>query len=69
MSLTKKSGGDGEEATPVPIPNTEVKLFSADGSWDSRPCESRTLPGKQTSSVLNWFFCISISKEMDGLED
>ena len=26
------SGGDGEEVTPVPIPNTEVKLFSADGS-------------------------------------
>ncbi len=27
------SGGEGEEVTPVPIPNTEVKLFSADGSW------------------------------------
>ena len=31
------SGSDGEEATPVPIPNTEVKLFSADGSWGSPP--------------------------------
>ncbi len=40
------SGNDGEEATPVPIPNTEVKLFSADGSWGLSPCESRTLPGK-----------------------
>jgi hypothetical protein len=39
------SGNDGEEATPVPIPNTEVKLFSADGSWGLSPCESRTLPG------------------------
>ena len=28
-----KSGGDSEEVTPVPISNTEVKLFSADGSW------------------------------------
>ena len=28
-----KSGDDSEEVTPVPIPNTEVKLFSADGSW------------------------------------
>ena len=37
MSLTKKSGGDGEEVTPVPIPNTEVKLFSADGSWGFPP--------------------------------
>ena len=26
------SGGDGEKVTPVPIPNTEVKLLSADGS-------------------------------------
>ena len=26
------SGNDGEEVTPVPIPNTEVKFFSADGS-------------------------------------
>ena len=39
------SGDEGEEVTPVPIPNTEVKLFSADGSWGLSPCESRTLPG------------------------
>ena len=32
-----KSGGDSEEVTPVPIPNTEVKLFSADGSWGFPP--------------------------------
>ena len=31
------SGGDSEEVTPVPIPNTEVKLFSADGSWGLPP--------------------------------
>ena len=31
------SGNDGEEVTPVPIPNTEVKLFSADGSWGFPP--------------------------------
>ena len=30
-------GDDGEEVTPVPIPNTEVKLFSADGSWGFPP--------------------------------
>ena len=28
-----KSGGDNEEVTPVPIPNTAVKLFNADDSW------------------------------------
>ncbi len=31
------SGDDGEEVTPVPMPNTEVKLFSADGSWGFPP--------------------------------
>ena len=31
-----------EEDTPVPIPNTEVKLFSADGTWWATAWESRT---------------------------
>ncbi len=35
--VAKMSGDDGEEVTPVPIPNTEVKLFSADGSWGIPP--------------------------------
>ena len=38
------SGNDGREVTPVPIPNTEVKLSSADGSWDLVPVRG-TLPG------------------------
>src|SRR3954451_17357789 len=32
-----RSSDDCEEVTPVPIPNTEVKLFSADGSWGFPP--------------------------------
>lgn len=31
------SGDDSEKVTPVPIPNTEVKLLSADGSWGVPP--------------------------------
>jgi hypothetical protein len=38
------SGGDSEGDTPVPIPNTEVKPFSADGTWGETPWESRSLP-------------------------
>ena len=38
------SGGDGEGVPPVPIPNTEVKTFSADGTWLDTARESRTLP-------------------------
>ena len=37
-------GGDSEEVTPVPIPNTEVKLFSADGTARETVWESRTPP-------------------------
>ena len=38
------SGGDGERVTPVPIPNTAVKPFSADGTWRETSWESRSLP-------------------------
>jgi hypothetical protein len=37
-------GGYSEEVTPVPIPNTEVKLFSADGTAWETAWESRTPP-------------------------
>ena len=37
-------GGHSEEDTPVPIPNTEVKPFSADGTAWVTVWESRTLP-------------------------
>ena len=39
------SGGDIEEAIPDPIPNSEVKLFGADGTAWVTVWESRTLPG------------------------
>jgi hypothetical protein len=38
------SGGYSEEDTPVPIPNTAVKLFSADGTAWGTAWESRTPP-------------------------
>jgi hypothetical protein len=37
-------GDHGEGETPVPIPNTEVKPFSADGTAWATVRESRTLP-------------------------
>ena len=38
------SGGNGEGVTPVPIPNTEVKPFCADGTWLVTARESRSPP-------------------------
>ena len=39
-----ESGGESKEDPPVPMPNTEVKLFSVDGTWRETARESRTLP-------------------------
>jgi hypothetical protein len=45
VSAAFKFLGDyGEGVTPVPIPNTEVKPFSADGTAWVTVWESRTLP-------------------------
>ena len=41
-----KSGGNSAEATPVPIPNTEVKLRCAHDTWRATARESRSLPDK-----------------------
>ena len=38
------SGGHSGGVTPVPIPNTEVKPASADGTWGENPWESRSPP-------------------------
>ena len=40
---TIKSSDYSEKATPVPIPNTEVKFLSADDTWGATPWESKTL--------------------------
>ena len=38
------AGDNSEEATPDPIPNSEVKLFSVDGTAWVTVWESRSLP-------------------------
>src|SRR6058998_254331 len=43
-SLLTISGGFSGGVTPVPIPNTEVKPASADGTWGETPWESRSPP-------------------------
>ena len=61
-STQTKSSDDGKEATPVPIPNTEVKLFCADGSWGSPPVRvGRRWAHKKvvTATAVAAFFVIS----------
>ena len=49
----KESGGDSEEVPPVPIPNTEVKLFSVDNTWWVTAREGRSLPERKTVSGVD----------------
>ncbi len=59
--LTTDFGGDSGGVTPVPIPNTEVKPSSADGTWDGSPWESRSLP-----DFLNKALWLFLAKQRQG---
>ena len=63
------SGGDNGEATPVPIPNTEVKLSSADGTWTARSWKSRSSPGniKRTTVSTVVLFILPGAKDKAAL--
>ena len=58
------SGNDGEEATPVPIPNTEVKLFSADGSWGSPPVRVGRCQARRRSADKAGLFCVYLEPKV-----
>src|SRR5438132_7380951 len=55
------SGDPTERATPVPIPNTEVKPLRADGTARATVWETRSLPGIKTprSRKARRGFCFS----------
>ena len=40
----KVIGVDSDEVTPVPIPNTEVKLISVENTWLATAREDRAVP-------------------------
>jgi hypothetical protein len=60
-------GDSSEGVTPVPIPNTEVKPLSADGTaWETR-WESRSLPGLTKASIReNRGFFVSVVRHGAG---
>ena len=60
-SLKIISGGYSLKVTPVPIPNTKVKLQSADGTALETVWKSRSLPGKN-KTLRNFlvFFCLYV---------
>ena len=44
LHLKNTTGADGDEVTPVPIPNTEVKLISVENTWLETAREDRAAP-------------------------
>ena len=50
--LDKVSGGYYEKDTPVPIPNTAVKLLSANDTWTVASRESRSPPDLFQASMV-----------------
>ena len=55
-SSRKECGGSGKKDTPVPMPNTEVKLLRAESSWWETACEDRALPRESKSQTEVWLF-------------
>ena len=49
VQTRKTSGGYYEKATPVPIPNTAVKLLSAEDTWLATARENRSPPDLYSS--------------------
>ena len=60
--VKKLCGGDSEKDTPVPMPNTAVKLFSAESSWGFPPvrvgrCHAKDSIEKELLKNSS-FFCL-----------
>ena len=57
--MIKISGGNSEGDPPVPIPNTEVKPFSADNTRLETSWEDKTLPDPNIQETIKpcWFNC------------
>ena len=54
MMKSKSVGVDDVEGPPVPIPNTEVKLNSAEDTWRVTAWENRKMP-ILCSGFFIWF--------------
>ncbi len=58
--MTQKTVGvDYGEGTPVPIPNTEVKLTGAENTWSETAREDRLMPTLE-EPLSERFFSFSI---------
>ena len=54
--LKIRVGANGDEVTPVPIPNTEVKLINVENTWLATAWEDRTVPTQRERDLLQVSF-------------
>ena len=54
-----KIGAYGSEVTPVPIPNTEVKLIRVDDTWLATARETKSVPVLKKLSGNRKLFLLS----------
>lgn len=59
-------GIDCDEGPPVPIPNTEVKLSSAEDSWLEAACENRKTPTFIYSSIAQSVERMTVNHDVAG---
>ena len=52
-------GVNSGEGPPVPIPNTEVKLISAEDTWREAARENRAMP--TSNLVMRFFFYVFLA--------
>ena len=50
-------GVNGDEGTPVPIPNTVVKLISVEDTWRVTARENRAVPTLFKATCFKSLFC------------
>ena len=61
------SGGHNEGVPPVPIPNTEVKPFSAESTWLETAREDRSLPDSNMKLERASFFISMLVRMHDRI--
>ena len=67
---TFRYGGNSCEDTPVPMPNTEVKLTNAESTWLEAAWKDRTLLNKETHhrDVMSFFSVLSYQAARSYIE-
>ena len=67
QSCALKTGANGDEVPPVPIPNTEVKLISVENTWLATAWEDRTVPVQITERSKTFSAYCSLAQSVERM--